>query len=498
MNASRGVVAALATLVAVGAFAGEPHTGPLKSWTLPDYTVISHDESQALAVTTAVATVDRVLSALLSPPPKNGGVPTRIYVVRSDVWARYLRPSAAMIAEFVPTRFANYLLINGGNSRQGLREAAFHECTHLFLRTHYRGELPLWFDEGIAELMDKSKISGAVATVGTPPNGVYLDSWISLDRLLRIDKTSPEYLSPLLTGAVHYQSWALVHQGLIAEPAFGKQMNAYLQAVNDLHPIEDAIEASFDMNLAKLSAKTAAYRGRRRFYAATLAFEPPPPANMGEARTLGKSEAYESLARVMMDTGFNVERVNELVSAAEKHDPDSTGVAILRLRIAARAYDSSATERLFLSLQPRTADASLAREVGLALFERARENEPGAAACDAGQRINCDRSFDLLDRALDANASDAEAAWAFGMLAAGLGRDLNSALQRLQHVSKAVPMHADIAMAMALVYEARGDSALMIQQLVDTVRFSSSRRQKLWARRRIDEATLALKESASR
>jgi hypothetical protein len=92
----------------------------------------------------------------------------------------------------------------------GKKNAVYHEYTHLFLRTQFSGTLPLWFDEGLAELMGATEFQSATVLVGTPEieRG---SKWIPLSRLLLMDKKSEEYRSES-TYSVHFESWAIVHR----------------------------------------------------------------------------------------------------------------------------------------------------------------------------------------------------------------------------------------------------------------------------------------------
>lgn len=228
MKAKQGVATALATLVAAGSWAREPVMHGMKMWSQPTYTVFSHNEPMALTVMSQVAPIEQVLSTLLGHEVRPAGSPTCIFIVRGGVWSRYLQPGKMILGEFAPTRFANYLLLNSTDQGGSIRNAVNHEYTHLYLYTQFRGVIPLWFDEGMAEMMQETEFRAKTAVVGKP-RGNYSSGWLPLARLLRIDKQSPEYLSER-TDLVHGESWAMVHRGVIAEPAFGKKIYAYLKA----------------------------------------------------------------------------------------------------------------------------------------------------------------------------------------------------------------------------------------------------------------------------
>jgi hypothetical protein len=74
------------------------------------------------------------------------------------------------------------------------------------------------------------------------------------------------------------------------------------------------------------------------------------------------------------------------------------------------------------------------------------------------------------------------------MLAARQRRDLSASLLALYRVQRQLPDNADLAMAAALLHEARGESQDMIAALDETFRYSSNVDQRRWAKRRLEGA----------
>ena len=490
MKASQGVLAALAGVFALCAQAREPNVSGLKSYSLPAYTIITHDERDARRTVPQIASMERVLATLLKREVRATGTPTYIYIVRGSLWLNYLQPGNAIVGEFVPARFANYLLFGQVADSPGFKSEISHEYTHYFLHTQFRGGYPLWFDEGLAELMQTTRLGTGRATIGLPREYI-APGWLPMERLLLVDKSSKEYLIEPKSFWIHQQSWAMVHKGLIAEPAFGAQLFAYLKALDDVRPIDEAVAGSFGMNVTELGRKVETYLKKRTISAAQFQFEPPPPVALGSGRKLGRREALESIATVMLDTGFNPTRVAEVIEATDKLAPDAVSVRVLRMRLAARDRDDSALQQLAMDIKPGTADLALARGTGLALFERLREEHPGDPLSATQRAAWSTHAFELLDRSLVERPDDAEAAWGFGILAARLARSPSLAMRRLQRASELMPINADLAMAKALLCETMGHSAEMIAQLAETARFSRSTEQRTWALQRIDAARTA-------
>jgi hypothetical protein len=479
----------ICTVALVGVLACEAVAAPrfdeLRIYETPRFTLIADDDSRARMVNTQVAHFERVLVKVLTREMEPTGTPTYFFLVRNPVWARYLQPSDAVVGEFVPGRFSNYLLLNSVSDLGRFRQIVQHEFTHLFLRTQFRGEYPLWFDEGMAALMENTQLRSHRARIG-PPRYVAPEPWISFARLASLDRSSPEYLSPGTSYSVLLESWGMMHMGLVAEPAFGDGIFRFIKSINDLLPTRDAVQVGFGMSVAEVDAKLREYLARDRFRVATIKYDPPPVTPLGPGRLLGQGEACEWLARTMLDLELNSARVREVVDAAVAASPGSPGVGVLEMRLAVRDRDDAALERHYQTLAD-TKDAATARGMGLALFERARNKTPADSMSPATPTGIARRAFVLLDRALVAEPGDGEATWAYALLAAQLGENLETALSRLAFTRTLVRDNSDLAMVTALVHEAGGNLGAMVPFLEEAARFANSAEKRRLAHARIAE-----------
>ncbi len=488
----RLALACVALACAAATFAAPLKPGALREYVTPGFTLVSDDEYEARRLLRRVPSFERLLAKFLDCEPRPTGTPTYIYLVRGTVWSRYLQPSHSVIGEFVPARFASYILMATGTQR--VRQSLLHEYTHYFLHSQFRGFYPLWFDEGLAGLMESTVLRETYARVDVP-SFVAQRPWIAMPRLLTIDKSSREYLQNPLTGNVHGMSWALVHRGFVDDKKFGASILSYLRAINDLVPIEDAVQSSFGMSVASLDESMRTYLDRGRFYQSRIDFEPVTPAPAGAGRLLGAAEAYEAVARAMLDTGFNPQRLREVIDAAAAAAPGSPSVGVLRARLASRDRDDAALDSLHDAWGPG-ADARTARGLGLALFERLR-GPAGDERMPEAKRLDIEaRAFALLERALAADAGDAEPAWAFALLAVHRRERLDVALQRLELAKQRVRDNADLALATALVHQAREDPAAELAALVDAARFSGSIDERAAIVRRARELRSELRATA--
>lgn len=457
-----------------------PYPGEMTVYETPDTTLVTIGNWQLRREIPKLPQLRRTMERVLRVTEFPTGIPAYTYVVSNSVWHRYLEPSPEIISEFVPTRFANYVIANGAViDRVGL----FHEHVHLFLYTQAPGAYPLWFDEGLAKLVSQGEFTGDRARLypsGQPRH------WIAIERVLRATKSSPDYLSSQDSHSFHLQSQMLVHRALIEDPEFGKSVSRYLDALNNLQSVDEATQSGFNFSLDALNDQMHAYANRSWKQHVSLGIGATPEAPLPAGRELLPVDALWGIATVALDTGLHLERVGELLDAAEKLAPRSPRTRLLRMRLAARQEDDAELERLYLEIQPQLADAALARGAGLASFERTLYLQERPANAQLRQRM-LERSYELLDRSLNARPDDPEAAWAFAMAAAGTKRGLGTALKRLEPMFAKVPRNPDLATAAALVYEASGDYEEMLPCLNAASVFSHTYEQKRWAAGKIAE-----------
>jgi tetratricopeptide (TPR) repeat protein len=91
---------------------------------------------------------------------------------------------------------------------------ATHEYTHLLIG-QVGGPIPVWLNEGLAELYSTLRQDGDKVLVGIPPPGrgqaLLREPWIPLGTLLSVTDDSPLYNERSRAGLFYSESWALVH-----------------------------------------------------------------------------------------------------------------------------------------------------------------------------------------------------------------------------------------------------------------------------------------------
>ncbi len=144
----------------------------------------------------------------------------------------------------------------------------FHEYMHYALGRIYT-TVPLWFNEGMAELYSTFQATDWDAEVGHPI-GVHIDTLrrhdlIPLERLFAIDSTSTEYNEERRQGIFYAESWALVHYLLRGNPARREQTFQFFKDVTNGKPSLEAFRSAFQEDAAQIERELHDYVRRSEF-----------------------------------------------------------------------------------------------------------------------------------------------------------------------------------------------------------------------------------------
>lgn len=146
---------------------------------------------------------------------------------------------------------------------------AVHEFTHLLLK-HAGIELPIWFNEGLAELYSTLKPLGNKVAIGEVIPGRYYflqqNNWLTLEALTSVDRNSPLYNERDRAGMFYCESWALVHMLNLA-PQYRPNFNKFLMAVASGLPAAAAFSQVYGKTLGQVQKDLQEYMKGTHFNA---------------------------------------------------------------------------------------------------------------------------------------------------------------------------------------------------------------------------------------
>ncbi|MEA2570253.1 MAG: hypothetical protein QOI24_2254 [Acidobacteriota bacterium] len=343
--------AALAILLAI------PLPGEKAHWTrtdLPGLTIYS--EARDVVTRQVASRLERMREALarVAKFTVRSPLPTTVYVFRNeDSFAPYRDAvlGAARNADgvFHGAHDGNYVLVQGDRATS-VNRIIFHELTHYFVRNTV-ADLPLWFNEGLADFYSTFEASGDTVAVGLP-----LEEHLTLLHahgfdmplrdLLDADVTSREYNEKTRAGFFYAESWLFVHYALLGNPARGAQLQTYLALVAAKKPVDEAFTTAFGTTYEQLTKELRSYANRprlrhSRFTLADLGAKtiPPPVA-------VTRGEALYALGDVVSRTK-RAEDATPLLEESLRLEPQRGETYAALARVKSATGEKRLAEQLF-------------------------------------------------------------------------------------------------------------------------------------------------------
>jgi Tfp pilus assembly protein PilF len=257
----------------------------------------------------AVLYFEEVRSFFSQAAPVRGGVtdfPVRIIVFKNEKQYTPYRLNSVAFAYYTASQNRDYIVMQDSDEEHF--PVAIHEFMHLIVR-HSGLNLPLWLNEGWADVYSTLKPSGKSAKLGdlVPgyPQTLLTGKWLSFDALTAVDHKSAEYNESKRAGIFYAESWALVHMLYLA-PDYKRKFVAFVSAVLNGKTAAEACQIAYGKPASEVYADLRQYLDRKMLYGALL------PAQ------LSKSEEEAESATV---TDFDSDLVlADLLASIGKHD----------------------------------------------------------------------------------------------------------------------------------------------------------------------------------
>ena len=190
---------------------------------------------------------------------------------------------------------------------------AVHEYTHLWVK-HTGLELPVWLNEGLAELHSTLQQSGNRVCIGHPiPGRMYAlrdEKWLPLSRVTAIRHGDAEYGEKDRAGVFYAQSWLLTHM-LYLSDEFRPQWMAFVRALLENGSTEHAFRVAYGRSVEEMEKALRSYsrasgmnaaffEGRLEKPSEAPVITPATPVESGlvQAELLGLLQRYEASERI--------------------------------------------------------------------------------------------------------------------------------------------------------------------------------------------------------
>ncbi len=185
--------------------------------------------------------------------------PVRIIRFRSPKEFEPYRPFKAAAAFYMSSPKRD-LIVMGTPGRQ-TKNAAVHEYVHLLVK-HSGAKLPVWLNEGLAELYSTLEPQGKQVAFGKAARVLEDRQWLPIRELISVDYDSPHFNERDRTKVFYAQSWALTHM-LCLSNQYRERFSDFLKGV-DGDTGEEAFRWVYGRTLDQVESDFKRYVVQRR------------------------------------------------------------------------------------------------------------------------------------------------------------------------------------------------------------------------------------------
>jgi Flp pilus assembly protein TadD len=272
--------------------------------------------------------------------------PVRIIAFRSDKEYKPYRINEFAAAFYLDGYDRDYIVMRSIVPEN--YPTAVHEFTHLLVK-HSGIEVPIWFNEGLAELYSTLKPVGKQVRIGDVIAGRYYllqqNKWMSLETLTTVDRNSPYYNERDRAGIFYSESWALVHM-LNLSPQYRPDFTKFLTLLASGVPASNAFWQAYAKTIAQVQKDLEQYMRGTHFNAVLFDIKLEKSAEEPEIESAPPLESGMVLADLLALTSKKDE-AKEAYAGLAKEFPQSWDVEAGLAELAWREKDMEGARRHF-------------------------------------------------------------------------------------------------------------------------------------------------------
>lgn len=306
---------------------------------------------------------------------------------------------------------------------------AIHEYVHVLVR-HSGIRLPLWLNEGLAELYSSMRQVGKKVLVGYAPPGriatLRRENWVPLEQVLLADYDSQHYTEREHAGKFYAESWALTHM-LNLSKEYRPKLSELMQLLTDGTPSITALETVYGIPIETLERELQSYVRQDRRNAAVFDIKLEKGAERPSAEPAAELEVGLLLADLLARTE-KTEEAQAIYEEVSRENPEAPGpyegLGFLEYQLGnkdqARVYFGRAFElgsnsprmlRRYASLQREAGDEDIVMTLSRAVRALPEDIETRLAlGSQYLQRGSYPQALAILEQVRNANVEQARSA----------------------------------------------------------------------------------------
>ena len=296
MTLALAVIALVATAASADGPPAPAVEGAWRGTEVPGFVVYGNvDESKLYEVANGLAHLRAVLAHTAAALETGSERPIPVFAFKS---AAELKAFTQKDLDGVFVSAYGYRAIALDMTARGASASVYHELVHHVVHRNF-GDVPLWFNEGIAGVYETFRCGTSTATVGW----VHRDelAWfeshalLPVKRLAAVTASDADYNEDERAGTFYLESRLLVHDMLFGHPSRGPELAAYLEQVHGGRSSQDALDTAFTGGAEGLDAELSSYIKAGHFPYTDLAFSDLKVATPTPARTMSRTQTLVAL-----------------------------------------------------------------------------------------------------------------------------------------------------------------------------------------------------------
>ncbi len=390
-------------------------------------------------------------------------VPIHIFVFKNEKsLKRYVvskDPDHPTAGIYMQSTEGNYVGINGDAGWSPMR-IMYHEYFHYFVHNNLDFNLPVWFDEGLAEYYEAFQVDKNKVKIGLPVEGhIYFlrtHPLIPLYQLFRINHSSSAYNEGERRGVFYAQSWALMHM-ILSNEELRSRLDEFVRYLEEEKTVVKAISRAFAMDEVELMARLEEYVGRNSFSFTTYTFDQIEIDETVQARRMEYTEVLHRLGDFLAHKNGEESEAREhyetLRALVPEHAGAEAGLGFVCLQ--EEMYEEAA-EFFRRSIAIEGSDYRTHYLLGKSLLDNFREKSAGSARLDSvpPDVLEARESF---QRCMDLNPGFPYAYSGFGLSYMYGETETVPGIQALLYAHDLMPHEKSVAYNLLVLLLERGD-----------------------------------------
>ncbi len=251
--------------------------------------------------------------------------PARIIAFRSEKEFKPYRINEFATAYYMGGRNRDYIVMQEISAEQ--YPVAIHEYAHLVIR-HSGASLPIWLNEGLADLFSTLRPVGNKAVIGELIPGrvrtLQIEKWIPLGVLTAVDRNSPLYNEKNKAGMFYAESWALTHMLRLA-PEYDSGFRRFFTLIASGKEAAEAFQTIYGKPMTEVEKDLRTYFQRRNLYAGAIDVKLEKSAENPEISTLKNLSADLVLANLFAAI-HKPDQAREIYDRLAKEHPENAEI----------------------------------------------------------------------------------------------------------------------------------------------------------------------------